>query len=88
MIQAGGKLSAADLGTWVCASIDGPQDSVLRMRSLGICVGRPIDLVSDGDPMIIRVGTAQIGLSRYLANHVVVHPPAQAAVAESSFDVR
>jgi Fe2+ transport system protein FeoA len=74
MIQAGGKLSGVDLGRWVCAAIDGPNESVVRMRSLGICVGRPLDLVCDGDPMIVRVGSTQIGLSRFLAKHVTVQP--------------
>jgi Fe2+ transport system protein FeoA len=77
MIQAGGKLSGVELGSWVCAAIEGPYESVIRMRSLGICVGRPLDLVCDGDPMIVRVGSAQIGLSRFLANHVTVQPPVE-----------
>lgn len=48
-----------------------PADAV-RLKSLGVCVGRRVQLVKSGDPLIIRVLGARVGLSARLAAGVVV----------------
>ena len=45
-----------------------------RLKALGICVGRPIQLVQLGDPLIVRVIGTRIGLSARLATHVLMEP--------------
>jgi len=55
----------------VCAVGAEDGDST-RLRSLGICVGRRIQLVSAGDPLIVRVLGTRVGISARLASSVLV----------------
>jgi len=41
---------------------------------MGICVGRQVQLVQAGDPLIVRVLGTRVGLSARLAAGVVVEP--------------
>ena len=66
------RLSLAPVGEFICTDIDVDDQSHTRMKSLGICTGRELELVSSGDPMIVRVGNSRIGLSRALAASVSV----------------
>jgi Fe2+ transport system protein FeoA len=50
-----------------------PADAV-RLKSLGICVGRRVQLVKGGDPLVVRVLGARVGLSARLACGVFVQP--------------
>ena len=52
--------------------VDTPGDDSARLKSLGICVGRQVQLMQSGDPLIVRVLGARVGLSRRLAQEVVV----------------
>ena len=54
----------------VCAD----DDDSARLKAMGICVGREIQLVQQGDPLIARVVGMRIGLSRRLAEHVLMQP--------------
>ena len=38
-----------------------------RLKALGICVGRQVQLIQSGDPLILRVLGARVGLSSRLA---------------------
>jgi Fe2+ transport system protein FeoA len=49
-------------------------DDAVRLKSLGVCLGRRVQLVKGGDPLIIRVLGARVGLSARLAAGVVVRP--------------
>ena len=49
------------------------QDSV-RLKRMGICPGRCIELMQSGDPLILRVVGCRVGISRRLAACVVVVP--------------
>jgi Fe2+ transport system protein FeoA len=49
-------------------------DDAVRLKSLGVCVGRRVQLVKGGDPLIVRVLGARVGLSARLAAGVVVRP--------------
>jgi len=58
---------------WVrCSGLTAEGDNSIRLRRLGICQGRLIELVGRGDPMILHVGGTRIGLSRQLASMVQV----------------
>jgi Fe2+ transport system protein FeoA len=65
-------LSAASLAQVV--DVVAEADDAVRLKSLGICVGRRIQLVKGGDPLIVRVLGARVGLSARLATGVVVRP--------------
>jgi Fe2+ transport system protein FeoA len=41
-----------------------------RLKSLGLCVGRQIEVVKSGDPLIVKIFGSRIGLSASLAARV------------------
>ncbi len=45
-----------------------------RLKSMGLCLGRTVEVVKSGDPLIVRVYGTRIGLSARLAEHVKVSP--------------
>lgn len=49
-------------------------DDIRRLQALGVCVGRRIQLLKAGDPMVITVVGARVGLSARLAADVRVEP--------------
>ncbi|TWU02355.1 FeoA family protein [Stieleria varia] len=72
------KLSEASVGELLCCGITANEACHIRMKSLGICEGRRLELLSNGDPMIVRVAGSRIGLSRSLAASVSVSEAAGA----------
>ncbi|MGA2220319.1 MAG: FeoA family protein [Verrucomicrobiia bacterium] len=61
----------------VCAvvrRIETEDDSMERLKALGICIGRQVELVKRGDPLIVRVYGSRLGISARLANRVLVEP--------------
>lgn len=74
-------LASARPGKLMCTEIDDSLLSPARMNSLGICVGRPLELVSTGDPMIVRVCGTTVGLSKQLAATVLVSELPNTAIA-------
>ncbi len=69
-------LSQMTPGNAVCRHVDGAGSHATRLKRLGICVGRTLEVVQAGDPMILRVVGARIGLSKQLASLVTVEPSA------------
>lgn len=47
--------------------IDASNDDIDRLKSMGVCVGRKVELIQPGDPMILRVFGSRIGVSARLA---------------------
>jgi len=56
------------------ADLQVDQDDATRLKAMGICVGRQVQLVRAGDPLIVRILGARIGLSARLAEGVQVEP--------------
>jgi Fe2+ transport system protein FeoA len=56
------------------AQVSAHSDDLRRLQALGVCVGRRVQLVKAGDPMIISVVGARVGLSARLATEVRVTP--------------
>jgi ferrous iron transport protein A len=54
----------------VVRRIETEGDDVQRLKTLGICVGRRIEVIKTGDPMIVRVFGSRLGLSTALASRV------------------
>jgi Fe2+ transport system protein FeoA len=54
------------------ANVAGECGDAVRLKSLGICVGRRIQLIKSGDPLVVRVLGARVGLSVRLAACVSV----------------
>lgn len=54
----------------VVRRIETEGDDVQRLKALGICVGRRLEVVRAGDPLIVRVFGSRLGLSASLASRV------------------
>ena len=54
----------------VVRRIETDGEEVQRLKSLGLCVGRQIEVVKSGDPLIIKIFGSRIGLSASLAERV------------------
>ncbi len=54
------------------------KDELARLQSMGVCIGRRVEVIKPGDPLILRVFGARIGLSARMAEHVQVEPCSKA----------
>ncbi len=54
------------------SSIDVAQADLRRLEVMGICPGRLVHIVKQGDPLIVRVLDTRIGLAAALATFVYV----------------
>ena len=54
----------------VVRRIETDGDDVQRLKTLGICVGRRLEVVRIGDPLVVRVFGSRLGLSASLASRV------------------
>ena len=53
-------------------------EELSRLQAMGVCVGRRVEVVKRGDPLILRVFGSRIGLSARMGEHVWVSPCAVA----------
>lgn len=73
----------------VCAvvrSVETEDEDTQRLKTLGVCVGRRVELVRIGDPLILKVFGSRLGLSAELARRVQVEvcQPGHCALREES----
>ena len=47
-------------------------EEATRLKALGVCVGREVDMVKPGDPLIVHVVGSHVGISARLAAQVIV----------------
>jgi Fe2+ transport system protein FeoA len=52
--------------------VDGNDLALHRLMAMGLCVGREVEVVRQGNPLILRMLGARIGVSGRLARHIVV----------------
>jgi Fe2+ transport system protein FeoA len=64
------RLTALSPGECGVVTELGEQSDSARLKSMGICLGRTLEVVKAGDPLIIKVYGTRIGLSARLAEHV------------------
>ena len=50
------------------------EEDAVRLKRMGICVGRRVRLIQAGDPLIVRVVGCRVGISRRLAASILVTP--------------
>lgn len=68
------SLASSSRGWAVCLHVEGDGPEVTRLKRMGVCTGRRLEVVQTGDPMILSVAGTRIGLSRQLAGVVFVEP--------------
>ncbi len=59
-------------GTFRCVNVECEGDAMIRLKRLGICGERTIEVMLPGDPMVLRVVGSRLGISRQLAESVIV----------------
>lgn len=52
--------------------IDDRDDALSRLMAMGLCEGREVEVVRQGNPLILRLLGARIGISGRLAQRIVV----------------
>jgi Fe2+ transport system protein FeoA len=52
--------------------IEVADEAMQRLMAMGLCVGRELEVVRQGNPLILQILGARIGVSSRLARHVVV----------------
>ena len=52
--------------------IESADSAMHRLMAMGLCVGRYVQVVRHGNPLIIRLLGARIGLSGRVAQHIIV----------------
>ena len=72
----------------ICAvvrSISTYDEDTHRLKTLGVCVGRRVELVRAGNPLILKVFGSRLGISAELAARVQVEvcTPGHCALRES-----
>lgn len=60
----------------VVCDLHAPDDDLHRLMAMGVCLGREIQMVQIGNPLIIAVHGSRIGLSARLASRISVRPVA------------
>ncbi len=59
----------------VCAvvrKIETDDEEMQRLKTLGVCLGRRVELVKAGDPLILKIFGSRLGVSAGLAANVQV----------------
>mgnify|MGYP001545763038 CR=1 FL=1 len=56
----------------IVRKIETDDEAVRRLKMLGICAGRRVELVRGGDPLIVKVFGSRLGLAAALAARVQV----------------
>jgi len=84
-----GLVRLDELPPRVCAvvrSIETDDEEIQRLKTLGVCLGRRVELVRAGDPIILKVFSSRLGLSAALAArvHVEVCQPGHCALRETN----
>ena len=71
-----------------CAVVRGvgaEDEDTQRLKSLGVCLGRRVELVRAGNPLILKIFGSRLGLSAELAARVLVEvcQPGHCALREN-----
>jgi Fe2+ transport system protein FeoA len=54
--------------------IETTERALHRLMAMGLCVGRKVKVVRQGNPLILGLLDARIGVSSRLAHHIIVEP--------------
>ncbi|MDF3128643.1 FeoA family protein [Kiritimatiellaeota bacterium B1221] len=68
------SLRLRDLSPGSCCVVTdmGLANNTARLKAMGICLGRTLEVLKAGDPLIVKVYGTRIGLSARLAEEILV----------------
>ena len=52
------------------AFLSAADEDVSRLKAMGVCIGRRVEVLQTGDPLIVRAFGSRIGISSRIAKHV------------------
>lgn len=52
--------------------IESADDAIHQLMAMGLCVGRQIEVIRHGNPLIVRLLGARVGVSGRVARHIIV----------------
>ena len=52
--------------------IERTDDALQRLMAMGLCAGREVEVVRQGNPLILRLLGARVGISGRVARHILV----------------
>ena len=52
------------------AFLSAADEDVARLKAMGVCLGRRVEVLQTGDPLIVRAFGSRIGVSARIAKHV------------------
>jgi len=58
----------------VVRHIENADHALHRLMAMGLCVGREVEVVRQGNPLILRLITARVGVSSRLAQQILIEP--------------
>jgi Fe2+ transport system protein FeoA len=64
-----------DLPPWLCGivrDVETDDEETARLKTLGVCAGRRVEVVRGGDPLVLKIFGTRLGLSGALAARVRV----------------
>ena len=64
------QMTAGTRGT--VDSIESGDIAIQQLMAMGLCVGRQIEIIRHGNPLIIRLLGARVGVSARIARHITV----------------
>ena len=87
--QSSALVRLDELPPRVCAvvrSVSTDDEDTERLKTLGVCVGRRVELVRVGNPLILKIFGSRLGLSAELAARVQVEAcqPGHCAMREAN----
>ena len=56
----------------IVQQIERTGDAFHRLMAMGLCVGREVQIVRQGNPLIVRFLNARVGISGRIAKHILV----------------
>ena len=83
------EMRLSELPPQTCAvvcRIETESEGIQRLKMLGICVGRRVEVVKPGDPLIVRVFGTRLGISASLASCIWLEtcPPGHCVMQKQS----
>jgi Fe2+ transport system protein FeoA len=58
----------------VVQHIDHADTALHRLMAMGLCVGRRVEVARQGNPLVLRLLGARVGVSSRLAQRIVIEP--------------
>ena len=56
----------------IVSGIEGQDIAISRLKAMGLCKGREVEVIRHGNPLIVRLLGARVGISGRIAQRILV----------------